>query len=157
MIMNLKTVADSLLKSSPFNMMIYPQYPNSDLDRFTVSSTTFLGDVSAEQRASELDRVRVVPNPYWGYSQYETSYDTPVLKFTHLDNVATIRIFNLAGQLVKTLYKNSEVSELSWDLRNEADLKIASGMYIAHIEVPDVGEKVLKFVVVQREERIDRY
>jgi hypothetical protein len=30
-------------------------------------------------------------------------------------------------------------------------------MYIAHIEIPNVGEKVLKFGVVQREERLDRY
>ena len=42
-------------------------------------------------------------------------------------------------------------------MRNEAGLKITSGMYIAHVEVPDVGEKILKFVIVQREERIDRF
>jgi hypothetical protein len=46
---------------------------------------------------------------------------------------------------------------LQWNLRNEANLRVASGMYIAHVEAPGIGEKVLKFAIVQREERIDRY
>ncbi len=79
------------------------------------------------------------------------------MRFTHLDNEVTIRIFNIAGQLVKTLFKNDTSNELRWNLRNEAGLRVASGMYIAHIEVPGVGEKVLKIGIVQREERIDRF
>jgi hypothetical protein len=59
--------------------------------------------------------------------------------------------------LIRTLYKNDESNELSWNLRNEANLKIASGMYIAHVEVPGVGSKVLKFAIITREERLDRF
>jgi hypothetical protein len=137
---------------------IHPKYPNSDLDRYAFSSQTLDPALSTEELKTGLERINVVPNPYWAYSIYETSYDTPVLKFTHLPpGEINIRIFDLAGSLIKTLTKRDDVNELSWDLRNESRLKIASGMYIAHIEAPGIGEKILRFAVVQREERLDRY
>ncbi|NOG46607.1 MAG: hypothetical protein HND50_22335, partial [Calditrichaeota bacterium] len=54
-----------------------------------------------------------------------------------------------AGHLVYILKNNSSNSNVEWNLKNEAGRRIASGMYIAHIEVPGVGEKVVKFAVVQ--------
>jgi len=143
--------------TSEFELTIYPNYPNSDLDQFRFSTSDLVTPLTVTERKDKLENVKVVPNPYFAYSRYETSYDTPVLRFTHLEPGATVRIFNLAGQLVKILEHTEEFNELDWDLRNEAGLKIASGMYIAHVEVPGVGEKILKFAVVQREERIDRY
>lgn len=145
--------------SSEFELTIYPSYPNSDLDSYMFSTEEIMSDLTTSERKDLLESVKVVPNPFWGYSfgRYETSYDTPVLKFIHLDKIATIRIFNLAGQLVRTIEKNDEGNEATWDLRNESNLKVASGMYIAHIEVPGIGSKIVKFAIVQREERIDRY
>ena len=32
-----------------------------------------------------------------------------------------------------------------WDLKNEALVPIAGGVYIIHVDVPDVGEKVVKW------------
>ena len=157
LLMNLKPIADSLYQSAKFALEIFPNFPNSDVDEFQFNTASFLQEITLDQRKDLLQNVKVVPNPYWGYSQYETSYDNPQVKFTHLDRRATIRIFNLAGQLVRTIEKNSDANEIYWDLRNDAGLKVASGMYITHIEVPDVGEKVLKFAIIQREERIDRY
>jgi hypothetical protein len=157
LICQLSLVADSLKQANRMEIDIKPYYPNSDLDSYSFNTQSLFPTVALSKRKNLLDNVKVVPNPYFAYSTYETSYDLPQIKFTHLDKEATIRIFNLAGQLVKTLRKNSESSELTWDLRNESNLKISSGMYIAHIEVPGVGEKILKFAVVQREERIDRY
>ena len=138
-------------------LMVYPTYVNSDEDVFEFSTAKFAQGLSLDERKEMLNRIKVVPNPYFAYSAYERSYDRPVIKFIHLDREATIRIFNLAGQLVKTLYKNNSSNEITWDLMNEAGLKVASGMYIAHIEIPGVGTKVLKFGIIQREERIDRY
>ncbi|MFQ5582959.1 MAG: T9SS type A sorting domain-containing protein [Calditrichia bacterium] len=156
MILQLSAI-DSIFQANEMSIKIRPFYPNSDVDKYVVSGDNLDPKLTPEQHKSQLDRVKVVPNPYWAYSAYETSYDTPVLKFTHLPNEVNIRIFDLAGQLVKTLRKNDESNELSWNLRNEASLRIASGMYIAHIEAPGIGEKVLKFAVIQREERLDRY
>lgn len=150
---------DSLRRATRQNITVdvYPSYPNSDVDSYTFNASLLRPTLTQEERQSLLDRIKVVPNPYFAYSRYETSYDQPILKFTHLDKEVTIRIFNLAGQLVKTLTKNNTENELIWDMKNEARLKIASGMYIAHIEVPGVGEKILKFAVIQREERIDQF
>jgi hypothetical protein len=155
-IMNLVVISDTIPKS-PLKFDIQPNYPNSDLDVFSFSSENVTHVKSTAELKDQLESVQVVPNPYWAYSVYETSYDTPVLKFTHLPHTVTIRIFDLAGSLVRTLTKNDDTNELSWNLRNEASLKIASGMYIAYVEAPGIGSKILKFAVIQREERLDRY
>ena len=156
-ILQLKSRIDSVANPQAFHIDITPNYPNSDVDVFTFSTGGLVRELTQQERKDALENVKVVPNPYWAYSQYETSYDAARLKFIHLDRQATIRIFNLAGQLIRTIVKNDDTNETYWDLRNESGLKVASGMYIAHIEVPNVGQKVIKFAVIQREERIDRY
>ncbi len=40
---------------------------------------------------------------------------------------------------------------LRWDLRNERGLTVASGIYIAHIDMSDLGAKVLKLAIIQEE------
>ncbi|MGH1366790.1 MAG: T9SS type A sorting domain-containing protein [Calditrichia bacterium] len=149
--------AGDFVRDFPITMDVTPNYPNSDVDAYRINSGLLAPDLSSGERADLLEAVKAVPNPYFAGSSYETSTDTPIMRFTHLDNVVTIRIFNIAGQLVRTLNKDDSSNELRWDLRNEAGLRVASGMYIAHIEVAGVGEKVLKLGVVQREERIDRF
>ncbi len=157
MILQLRATADSLFQANPLTLRITPYFPNSDVDVFRIEGEGLSPQLTRSEAVAQLEKVKVVPNPYWAYSAYENSYDTPVLKFTHLPRQVTIRIFNLAGQLIKTLQKDDSRNELSWNLRNEASLKIASGMYLAHIEAPGVGEKILKFAVIQREERLDRF
>lgn len=157
LICQLDLAADSLMQANRMAIDIKPYYPNSDLDSYRFDTQTLFPNLEISERKSLLDKIKVVPNPYFAYSTYESSYDLPQIKFIHLDKKATIRIFNLAGQLIKTLEKNDQTNQLTWDLRNESKLKIASGMYIAHIEVPGVGEKILKFGIVQREDRIDQY
>ncbi len=155
-IMNLAVVSDTIPKT-PLEFEIMPYLPNSDLDIFSFSSQDVTRVKTPQELEAQLDAVQIVPNPYWAFSLYETSYDTPVLKFTRLPRNVTIRIFDLAGNLVKILTKNDDTNNITWNLRNEASLKIASGMYIAHIEAPNIGSKVMKFAVIQREERLDRY
>ncbi len=124
----------------------------TDNDKFTFSTASFFAGPTTAQRKSMLNNVLPVPNPYFAYSgHYETSYNGPVIKFIHLDDEATVRIFNLSGWLVRTLEKKDNSSELVWDLKNKKGYKVASGMYIAHIKVPGVGEKILKLAIIQRE------
>ena len=44
-----------------------------------------------------------------------------------------------------------------WNLTNHVGVPVASGMYIVHIEVDGVGNKILKIAVFQPEERLDVY
>jgi hypothetical protein len=53
--------------------------------------------------------------------------------------------------------ENDPDRRAQWDLRNTAGIPVASGMYIAHIDVEDVGEKILKLAVFMPEERLDVY
>jgi hypothetical protein len=74
-----------------------------------------------------------------------------------MPNQAKIRIFNLAGQLVRVLDKSDQSTFLRWDLKNQSNYPAASGMYIAYIEVPNVGTKVLKMAVIQEQELLEVY
>jgi hypothetical protein len=47
--------------------------------------------------------------------------------------------------LVKTFNKDSEVTSQDWDLTNWKNIPVAGGLYLIHVEIPDVGERVLKF------------
>lgn len=37
------------------------------------------------------------------------------------------------------------MTSLDWDLKNINGVPIAGGLYIVHVDVPDVGEKVIKW------------
>lgn len=105
---------------------------------------------------NDLKRIRVVPNPYFVHSTYEVSQFSRLVKFTHLPNVkVTIRIFNLAGDLIRTL-ERSDVSaaELTWDLLNETRLPVASGVYIYHVDAGTAGTTIGRMAVFLEREKI---
>jgi len=127
------------------------------VDEFTFSTTApTLGNLDL---AKELvKKINVFPNPYYAYNSLSTDQYDIYVTFTHLPTKATVRIFNLAGTLVRTLDKNSTSQFLQWDLKNEANLPVGSGMYIAHIDLPDLKkEKVLKFMVIQDRQILEYY
>ena len=62
-----------------------------------------------------------------------------------------------AATLVRTLEKTSPETSLAWNLRTREGLPIASGMYLVHIEVPEVGERILKFGVVKKRIQLDTF
>jgi len=92
-----------------------------------------------------LDLIRVVPNPYYGYSEYERSQLQNLVKITNLPQVCTISIFTVNGTLIRRFKKDSPLSYQDWDLKNEYGISIASGIYIVHVDVPGVGEKIVKW------------
>ncbi len=99
----------------------------------------------------ELDRINVVPNPYYAISEYEESAVDNLIKITNLPEICTIRIYNMSGTLIRTFNKGGfSPSYLDWDLKNEVGIPISSGVYIIHVNVPDVGEKVIKWFGVMR-------
>jgi hypothetical protein len=115
---------------------------------------------TSEQAAADIDLIRAVPNPYYGASAYERNQFNRVVRFTNLPQVATIRIFNLAGDLVRTIEKSDNdpsVTTADWDLTNRNNLPVASGMYIVYIDMPGVGTKELKVAVILSEERLDNF
>lgn len=50
--------------------------------------------------------------------------------FTRLTSKATLRVYTVSGELVRTIEKNSNIDSEGWDLKNENGRQVASGLYI---------------------------
>ena len=114
-----------------------------------------IGDVAAAKL--DVTKVNVYPNPYIGFNPLETNKFARFVTFTHLPTAATIRIFNLAGVLVRTLIKNDPSQFINWDLQNESGFPVAAGMYVVYIDMRDLGTKTLKLGVIPEQQYLDRW
>jgi hypothetical protein len=130
--------------------------PNSANDNYTFTVPEY--QVSNNLARDQVNQINVYPNPYYGVNSEELNKYNRFVTFTHLPANATVRIFNLAGVLVRTLEKADAGQFLRWDLANESQLPVASGLYIAYIELPDLGTtKILKLAIVQEQQVLDRF
>ncbi|MDA9312576.1 T9SS type A sorting domain-containing protein [Vicingaceae bacterium] len=109
----------------------------------TTGKGTLKGQTSLLKSA--LEEVNVVPNPYYSQSGYEFDQLDNTVKFTNLPENCSITIYNANGTLIRRYFKTSPDKYLDWDLTNQVGVPIASGVYIIHVEVPNVGERILKW------------
>jgi hypothetical protein len=109
------------------------------------------------QGRSEMARIKVVPNPYFTHSAYELTLFNRQVKFTHLPSRCTVRIFSLRGDLLRTLEKNDNSSQLTWDLETARGLPVASGIYIFHVDAPGLGTHVGKMAIFMEKERLNNF
>jgi hypothetical protein len=133
---------------------------NSPADVFTFTSPAVVNDPALAKQ--DISQINVFPNPYYGVNSEEINKYQRFVTFSHLPDVATIRIFSLAGVLVRTIRHepaNGVGSQFErWDLSNESGLPVGSGLYIAHIEMPNLGAtKILKLAVVHEQQVLDRF
>jgi len=118
--------------------------------------TNYAATVDRNQAARELDRVKVVPNPYLAAATWESrplvsgGRGERKIQFIHLPAECTIRIYTVRGELVKRLEHNGGVADgsLDWNLKSRDGLDIAYGIYVYHLEA-DVGEKIGKFAIIK--------
>jgi len=97
--------------------------------------------------------VKVVPNPYILHAGWEL--DDSKLLFMNVPKDATISIYDAAGGYVDTVRPSSysydeskKQGSAEWNLRNAAGKKIASGIYIYHVE-SKLGESLGRFIVIR--------
>jgi len=127
------------------------------LSNDVVEFTTKAAFVDEKKAATDMDNIKVVPNPYivsnsWEPKNPYTSGRGPrELHFIHLPQECTIKIFNIQGQLVQTLEHNSTIWDGTeiWDMLTKDKLDIAYGVYIYHVDAPGIGEKIGKFAVIK--------
>jgi hypothetical protein len=133
-----------------------PQNTNNPMYAFNTADlkTTTNDNVSAQEA---LELINVVPNPYYAYSGYETNQFDNRVKFTNLPEKCEIKIYTVNGTLVRRFTKDSPQTYLDWDLKNQAGIPVASGLYIIHVNVDGVGEKILKWFGVMRPVDLDSY
>lgn len=165
-------IAD-LSTSNPNDSINVMQNNNLPMYEFNTNDIyTMIADAQTIKNA--LDYIRVVPNPYYGSSKYETKRIDNRVRITNLPNTCTIKIFTMNGTLVRTLKRDVAGQEditttsdgftqskrspyLDWDLKNQYGVPVASGLYIFHIDAPGVGEKILKWFGVMRPLDLQNY
>jgi hypothetical protein len=125
----------------------------SDIFEFTTTSQK----VDAKKASAELDKIRVVPNPYIATATWEeknpfsSGRGPRSLHFTRLPRRCTIRIYTVSGELVNTIYHDSDILDgtADWNMLTRDNLQIAYGVYVYHVDAGELGEKVGKFAVIK--------
>lgn len=124
----------------------------------TYSFSTTASSYSNSLAADQVGDINVFPNPYYGFSSEELNKYNRFVTFNHLPTQANVRIFNLAGVMVRTLEKQDQGQFMYWDLNNQNGLPVASGLYIVYIDMPELGTtKILKVAIIQEEQVLDRF
>lgn len=101
--------------------------------------TPIVAEAPARTALPLLDEVIVVPNPYEiGKVPWE-QLGEPHVEFRHLPETATIHIYTLSGELVRTIehgagrYEESR-DAAAWNFLNSAGKRVVSGVYIYQVE-----------------------
>lgn len=127
--------------------------------RFNTDDIAVLKGQDAE--VDVMEKVNIVPNPYYAYSGYETNQLETRVRITNLPQRCKISIFTISGHLVRRLEKDESEDDhqtyLDWDLRNHAQIPIASGLYIIHVDGYELGTKTLKWFGIMRPVDLDTF
>ncbi|MCB9210406.1 MAG: T9SS type A sorting domain-containing protein [Ignavibacteriales bacterium] len=131
--------------------------PNAaGVDEFTFTAPSAYIDNNIAKK--ETQAINVFPNPYYAVNSEEINKYNRFVTFSHLPRKAKIRLFDLAGTMVKVIEKDSPQQFIRWDLANEKGFPVASGLYIAYIELPELGKtKILKLAIIQEQQILDRF
>lgn len=135
---------------------------------FTAGSEVALriggGDQAISLARSNLDKIRVVPNPYVVQSFYDDigaeRRGDPRLLFTGVPSQGSLRIYSLSGQFLQELTwqqgdlnGNGVSGDLPWNLRTREGTQVAGGLYIYVLTANDAeGKKINargKFVIIR--------
>lgn len=131
------------------------------LYQFSFDNPSVIGD--GNRLVSVIDNINVVPNPYYAYSEYESSKLDNRVKITNLPERCKINIFSLNGALVRAYQKDDPLTSIDWDLKNHKGIPIAGGIYFIHIAIEVENEdgivteheKVLKWYGGLRQPDLD--
>ena len=119
--------------------------------------TTLASYIDQQKASSDMDKIKVVPNPYYATNSFEglntfTSGRGPrEIQFRYLPQNCIIRIYTISGELVKEIHHTSSINYGTgkWDLLTKDNLTASYGVYIYHIEAKNIGEKIGKLAIVK--------
>ena len=134
-------------------VIIEKPFLSEDVFEFTTQASF----VSSDKAVNDMDKIKVVPNPYFGASAFEGKNNyingrgTREIQFRYLPSECMIRIFNIAGELVREIHHSESINfgTGSWDLLTKDNLDASYGIYIYHVSAPGIGEKVGKFAIIK--------
>ena len=134
---------------------IYTNRPFAD-DIFTFSTTASTESNQVEKE--NMDNIYVVPNPYVVSSNIESlDLQNPRdrgprrVYFANLPAMCTIKIYTMAGDLVRTLKHEGSIENgiETWDLTTSDNFPVSFGIYIFHVESENGNESVGRFALIK--------
>ncbi len=116
---------------------------------------------------NQLDMINVVPNPYFGFSDYETNEFDNIVKITNLPPKCVVTIYTLDGKFIRQYNRDERgaipegnnrgipaaqvIPDIEWDLKNSRGIPVASGVYLIHVQAEGLGERTLKWFGINRQ------
>ncbi len=117
----------------------------------------FVAEGSTLNYQTDLSVVKVVPNPYLVRAGWDLDNDYQRVQFINLPTECTIKIYTIAGDLVKTIAHAVPYQEgfdehtrgtAFWNLQTENSQKVATGVYVFRVTSP-YGEAIGRFAVIR--------
>jgi hypothetical protein len=137
-------------------------YPMYVFNTSAIATTKY----SSDRAASDLDKVNVVPNPYYAYDDYEKDQLDNRIKIVNLPDKCVVTIFDMSGTMIRqfkvdksgislprssTAGLNTDAkTSIDWDLKNFAGIPISGGVYLIHVKADGLGERTLKWFGILR-------
>ncbi len=149
-----RTINAPLETGGTFNIFTIKPFNQTDSFFFTMKGAKIDNELAKEQ----LDKIKVVPNPYvvtHAGEQRLLSTQTSgrgerEIRFTYVPPGSKISIFTVRGELVRTLYAEGlYVGDVYWNLRSEENIDVAFGVYVFVIDAPAIGTKIGKFALIK--------
>jgi hypothetical protein len=140
-----------------FNIVTFKPNTAADTFLFTAEAPTMTSN------QADLDKIKAVPNPFYLSGRYDPNPGSYLIKFHHLPPKCTITIYNLAGDLIRTIEKTpestlpEETGIAGWDVLTERGLPVSSGIYIYVVDAPGFGKKIGKMAVFVESEVLRIY
>jgi len=144
----------------------HPQY------EFSLTGVT-AEPVPISKADSILSFINIVPNPYYGYSEYEINEFSNLIRITNLPAQCDVTIYSLDGRFIRQYKRAEELVEpsfnvddprlnsrainnqqiypdLDWDMKNGQGIPVSSGIYLIHVDAGELGQRTVKSFILQR-------
>jgi hypothetical protein len=136
--------------------------------KFSLAGKQAAALTTQTQIDSSLDMINVVPNPYYGFSAYEINEFSTTVKLTNLPPLCKVSIYTLDGKFIRQFNRDEKpiiyptvaqfgnrskqiVPDLEWDLKNDKNIPVSSGVYLINVDAGALGQRVIKFFAINRQ------
>ncbi|MDZ4667878.1 MAG: hypothetical protein SGJ00_08335 [bacterium] len=134
---------------------------NDSMPLYSFSTSDLASTIGTKEIGKNaLDMVSLTPNPYYAYAGYEdpgNQLDTRI-RIINLPKKCVVSIYTQSGFLVRRIKKDDDSKTyLDWNLKNDANVPISSGVYLVHVYADGIGERVIKWFGIMRPADFDTF
>jgi hypothetical protein len=106
--------------------------------------------INTAQASVDMNRIHTLPDPYFGRnsSHIEDDNGETIVEFVNLPDKCTIRIYTLAGDLVRTIEHEGFTGTARWNLTSSDQREVSSGIYIYQVDSP-YGERLGRMAILK--------